>query len=296
MLDVDDVQRAVVQTDSLVGSLADLRPEPWSDPIRHFVGRWLPTGAEVVLKVGLDESERAWTEALWEERTGLVPELFASGPKLAGADVEWIVHEKMPWTLSHRWPDGADIDMLIDTGVRFELAAHKIDLPVAWSFSEPRMRQSIESAIAAGAPGIATTLLDSLGDDWAWLLSTCGEDVIFGDLITPNVVVRDGPPVVSPGYLIDVIAIRGPWPFAVAWPEGKSGRGHYRGLIPKTALVRHEYGLALPADDEIARASALVMGWSMLTDHFARPRDRQNSPPDEAIKEYLSAAADAASR
>ncbi len=59
----------------------------------------------------------------------------------------------------------------------------------------------------------------------------------------------------------------------------RSGRGHYRGLISKTAHVRRAYGLRVPDDEDVARASALVMGWSMLADHFARPRDRSKARP-----------------
>lgn len=223
-----------------------------------------------------------------------MPKLFASAARLGELDIEWIVHERMPWVLSHRWPDGADVRMLIEAGVRFEAAAQSIGLPVAWSHSEARLRKSIEAALGRGAPESAKVLLDKLHEDWMWLVATCGEGVIFGDLITPNVAVREGPPKLSPGYLLDVLAVRGPWPFAVAWPEGKSGRGHYRGLIAKMAEVRQAYGLATVAKDEVGRASALVMGWNMLTQHYARPRDPRNSPPQRVIDDYLAAAADAA--
>jgi hypothetical protein len=187
------------------------------------------------MKLDVDDFEFAWTRALHEVRVELVPPVFASGEILGGEAVRWLVHERMPWTLSHAWPDGLDVEIMVETGVRFQEAARRIDLPVAWAFSEARFRELIERAIGLGAPQSAEVLLGSLTENWAWLVSLCGEETIFGDLITSNVAVREGPPVRSPGLLLDVIAVRGPWPLEAAWPEGKSGVGHYRGLVRKMA-------------------------------------------------------------
>jgi hypothetical protein len=54
------------------------------------------------------------------------------------------------------------------------------------------------------------------------------------------------------------------------------------------------YGLPSGDDADVARASALVMGWNMLSEHYARPRDPSNSPTQDVIDAYLSEAAAAA--
>lgn len=246
------------------------------------------------MKLDCDETELLWTRALHERGTGLVPELFASGESLGHLDVRWLVHERMPYTVSHAWPNGLDVRMLVDVGARFQRVARDIDLPVAWSFTEAGRRDVIDAALRANAPRTAQVLLERLDENWSWLVATFGMEVLFGDLIAPNVGVRTPPPAWADGLLLDVSAVRGPWPLEAAWPEGKNGREPYRDLIPKMARARKQHGLPVPDDSAVARASALVMGWTMLTEHYARPRDADNAPPQDVIDEYLARAAEAA--
>jgi hypothetical protein len=291
---VDVVGQAIASTEELRDALGDIELARWWKRHRHLTCTWRPTGVAAVMKLDVDPIELSWTRALHERGTGLVPELFASGETLGPLDVRWLVHERMPFTLSHAWPEGLDVEMLIDTGVRFQRAARDIDLPVAWEYTETGRRERIEAAIDAGAPPEAKVLLDSLHENWTWLTSTFGSEVVFGDLITPNVAVREGPPTWSDGLLLDVGAVRGPWPIEPSWPEGKNGRGHYRRLVQKMARTRARYGLASGDDADVARASAIVMGWNMLIEHYARPCDPDDSPPQDVIDEYLSDAARAA--
>ncbi len=291
---VDIVLRAIAAIDELRDALDDVELASWWKRHRHLTCTWRPTGVAAVIKLDVDPIELLWTRALHELGTGLVPELFASGESLGSLDVRWLVHERMPFTLSHAWPDGIDVDMLIDTGVRFQMAAADIDLPVAWTYTEDGLRRRLEAAIDTSEQAVANVLLDHLHENWSWLQEVCGEQTLFGDLITPNVAVRVGPPQWSDGLLLDVGAIRGPWPMDVAWPEGKNGRGHYRGLVRKMAKVRDRYGLPSGTDDEIERASALVMGWNMLAEHYARARDPNDALPQDVVDEYLARAGDAA--
>jgi hypothetical protein len=290
----DVVSKAIASTAELGDALEDIELASWWKRQRHLICTWQATGVAAVLKLDVDPIELMWTRALHEHETGLVPELFASGETLGPLDVRWLVHERMPFTLSHAWPDGLDVDMLIATGVRFQGAARDIDLPVAWEYAEVGRRRRLEAAIEAGAPPAANVLLEALDENWGWLTSTFGSEVLFGDLITPNVAVRVGPPAWSDGLLLDVGAVRGPWPMDAAWPEGKNGRGHYRGLVRKMARARAAYGLPSGDDADVARASAIVMGWTMLGEHYARPRDPDNSPPQDVIDAYLAEAAAAA--
>lgn len=287
---LDVVWNAIDGSEILSGLLYAVRLQPWSEPNRHLSARWRPTGEEVVLKLDVGEGEFRWTKAIASVAPELVPQLFASGTRLGNYDVRWVLHERVPWTLSEAWPNGADVEIMIDTGVRFQKIAGAIDLPPDRVQSELALRQSFEVALEFGAPPAGKALLDALSEDWAWLVSTFGIDVIYGDLITPNVGVRVGPPDRSAGVLLDIGSAHAPWPFEAAWPEGKNGQGYYRRLIPQMAKGRAQYGLTSGTDDEVERAGALVMGWNMLSVHYARPRDPRNCPPQGVIDEYLAAA------
>jgi hypothetical protein len=65
-------------------------------------------------------------------------------------------------------------------------------------------------------------------------------------------------------------------------------------MVSKAAPLRRGMELPTPEDGDVARASALVMGWNLLGEHYARGRDRRNCPPQSVIDDYLDAAVEAA--
>lgn len=263
------VIRRRARAEPALADLADLAdfPAEWGSSGLHFAGRWTPSGAEVILKVGVSRAQRWWTEAIAQGDPGLAPMLFASGSRLGGVDLGWILTERLPGGLHPGW-GGLEFGMLLAAGARFQRFAGRHPTGPHSVTAAAEVAGWIRSAMARGAPGPVAALLDNLDRDWAFVRAVCPPEIGHGDLHLANVLSRTPAPVLSDAVLIDFEPSLLPWPFEAAYCQvlnSDPDRVGWQGLVPLMAERRAALGLStVGSAAELRRVEAITLGWYAL--------------------------------
>jgi hypothetical protein len=93
--------------------------------------------------------------------------------------------------------------------------------------------------------------------------AVCASEVCHGDLPMANALCRDEPPDGS-ALLIDHHPTRMPWVYEPAKPEilnAAPDRAGCRNLVLQQAAIRSRMGLNVPAQPDLLRLQAIVLGW-----------------------------------
>lgn len=260
---VHDLVRAEPALASFAGS--GPRSMPWGSGSVHLTGNWADAGVEVLVKVGASPAQVAWTRELAGSEPSLVPRVFAGGLRLAGADLGWLVLERLPHGLDGGW-GGAESTALVDAGVRFQRAARDVRL-AAGDLTRDQVRDWIVLARDRGAPGPVDVLLSRLDVDWELLVEICPPEVCHGDLHLANALVRAPAPVRSPAVLVDCEPSRMSWVVEAAYAQvlnSDPARPGWRDLAGLMAGRRRVQGLAVGRDADVQRAAATALAWNAL--------------------------------
>ncbi len=242
-------------------------PQPWGASALHFSARLIETGQPLLLKVNVADEQLWWTRHLARSFPTQLPEVFAAGDRLGSERLGWVLWERVQGGLHPGW-QGREFDMLLDAGVRFQIAARTLadSAQAAGAINElheSHLAELLEQGIRRDAPGPAGRLLDRLPEHWAWVTATCDTEICHGDLHMANALCRDLPPN-GTALLIDHHPTRMPWACEPAKPEilnAEPTRAGCRDLVTKQAAIRRRYGLAVPDAADLARLQAIVLGW-----------------------------------
>lgn len=261
--------RLVLTESAITSHVTDLAPDPqpWGASALHFSARLTASGQPVLLKVNVADEQLWWTRALAASFPEQLPQVFAMGDHLCDERLGWVLWERVRGGLHPGW-QGREFDLLLDAGVRFQLAARTLadSAQAAGAIDELDERQLaelLEQGVRRGAPGPASRVLDRLSAHWAWVTATCETEICHGDLHMANALCRELPPN-GTALLIDHHPTRMPWACEPAKPEilnAEPSRAGCRDLVTKQAAIRQRYGLAVPADADLARLQAIVLGW-----------------------------------
>jgi hypothetical protein len=244
-----------------------LDPQTWGSSGLHFSARMIDTGEPALLKINVPHDQLWWTERLARGHPDLIPRAFATGAMLGGERLGWVLWERVSGGLHPGW-QGREFDMLLEAGVRFQIAARALapDAQAAGALATLRIEdlaQRIEQGVRRAAPNPAGRVLRRLAEDWGWVSQCCEVEVCHGDLHMANALCRDDPPI-GAALLIDYHPIRMPWACEPAKPEilnAEPTRAGCRGLVTKQAAIRARLGLSTPAAADLARLEAIVLGW-----------------------------------
>jgi hypothetical protein len=286
--EVARLTRLLLEEPLVAGRLHSVRPdeatERWSGSTFLF-GAWTDpdgpgsadakqpamSGLPVVVKLGTNEREVRWAQKLALHAPDLIPTVYAGGRSLGGEALPWLVMERCPYRLDYGWGDQL-YTMLLDAGVRFQIASRRIAPPVGPADVEVELhcrliRRGVTNSPPAPGPGRA--VVERLERDWAWALSVCRVELCHGDLHPSNAVWRTAPP--DPGsraLLIDYAPHALPWVSEPAycrvlyWPGGR-GPGHM-GLVHEMAGLRRRYDLEVPSLADLDRLATVFLAWHAL--------------------------------
>lgn len=300
----DDALRlldALVLEPSVAGSMRDAQlgelTTNYSGAFMAY-GSWL--GQDAIVKVGATPQELRWTRELARVDPDLIPTLYASGEALGSEPLAWMVMERCAHDLGWQW-GGVGYGMLMEAGVRFQIAAREIAPPVGPEDVDPGPFFALaRSALTCDppAPGPAVELLARAESDWASVIDLCGVELCHGDLHAGNAVCRVAPPhPEARALLIDHAPAPMPWPSDPArceiiyWPT-QTPNGE-PSLVHTMAAIRQRRGLAVPSPKDVDRLAALFLAWHVLrlwphTAHRTHP-GRPDYP--KAAAAYIEAAA-----
>ena len=242
-------------------------PQPWGASALHFSARLIASGQPVLLKVNVADEQLWWTRALAASFPEQLPQVFASGDRLGSERLGWVLWERVQGGLHPGW-QGREFDMLLDAGVRFQIAARTLadSAQAAGAINEldeHDLAELLEQGVGREAPGPASRVLERLSEHWAWVTAACETEICHGDLHMANALCRDAPPN-GTALLIDHHPTRMPWACEPAKPEilnAEPTRAGCRDLVLKQAAIRRRYGLAVPAQADLVRLQAIVLGW-----------------------------------
>jgi len=307
MDDAERLVRVLLDDPAVAGRLRDpdmgvLKPNysgafmvrgTWTDE----PGDGAATGDPVIVKVGATPNEARWTRDIFQVDPGVVPTLYASGDAIGDEPLWWLVMERCPHVLGWQW-GGVGYGMLLEAGVRFQLASRQIaphfgpsDVRVRWFCDLVRRGLSADFP----APSGAKQLVANLEGDWAWVLSHSRVELCHGDLHASNAVTRAAPP--DPrarALLIDLSPAALPWAYEpayceVLWWRTQTPNGEPT-LAHAMAAIRERHGLEVPAPADLERLATLFLGWHALR-FWPNERHRSHAPGYEAAaRAYIAAA------
>jgi hypothetical protein len=245
-------------------------PQPWGSSGLHFSARLAGSDELALLKVNVPADQLWWARQLARSAPELLPRVYASGDTLGGERLGWVLWERVRNGLHPGWA-GREFDMLLEAGVRFQIAARPLagTAAAAGVLNELRAESIaalMEQGVRRGAPGPASQVLERFAEHWDWVAGACESEICHGDLHMANALCRDDPPG-GEALLIDHHPIRMPWACEPAKPEilnADPARPGCRDLVARQAAIRLQHGLSAPAGADLARLQAIVLGWWAL--------------------------------
>jgi hypothetical protein len=266
---IEHLHRLVLAEPAITSVVSEVAPDPqpWGQSGLHFSARRIGSGEPVLLKVNVPSDQLWWTRNLAHAYPDLLPRVFAAGERIGAERLGWIIWERIQSGLHPGW-QGREFDMLLEAGVRFQVASRTLadSAQTAGVLHELRvddLAERLEQGVRRGAPGPAERVLDRVFEHWAWVKDVCETEVCHGDLHMANALCRDTPPN-GIALLIDHHPTRMPWACEPAKPEilnAEPSRAGCRGLVAKQAQIRLRLGLTAPAGAELTRLQAIVLGW-----------------------------------
>jgi hypothetical protein len=266
---IEHLHRLVLADPAITSVVSEIAPDPqmWGQSALHFAARRIDSGEPVLLKVNVPSDQLWWTRSLAHRYPELLPHVFAAGERVGDRSLGWIIWERVQGGLHPGW-QGREFDMLLEAGVRFQVASRTLAdaAQAAGVLHELRVEtlaERLEQGVQRGAPGPADRVLGRVFEHWAWVKGVCETEVCHGDLHMANALCRDTP---SDGaaLLIDHHPTRMPWACEPAKPEilnAEPTRMGCRGLVAKQAEIRLRFGLSAPAGAELIRLQTIVLGW-----------------------------------
>ncbi|MFI7066648.1 phosphotransferase [Kribbella sp. NPDC050124] len=271
---VQRTPEAVAYLDDLVKSEPSLAefvapiPEliPWGNSAMYFTGRWAQLDVEVLLKVGVSETQRFWSEIVPERDPELAPRVLAIGDRLGGIELGWVLMERLPSGLHDGW-GGVEFNLLMDAGVRFQSLARTIASAPHTELTADTVRGWLVLGNERNAPGPVDAVLERFPEDWRFLNQVCQPEICHGDLHMANVLMRTLAPDVSPALLIDFEPCRMPWVFDAAYPQvlnSDPARAGWQDMVGQMADHRRAHGLPVCADEDLTRLATIALAWYAL--------------------------------
>ncbi len=255
-----------------LSSLTDIAPaigelsHQWN-ATGHFAAREASSGRQVVIKVGVTEAERYWTAHLSQTATYLFPQVFAVDhiPTRGDRDrINFIVLERVPYTLIGPAWEGRQTDMLLDAGARFYQAAGSIVPRHLSRLSADEIHRWLAEGRSKNPPGDWGSVLAHADEDYVWLSQACPFEVCHGDLHVGNALSRTPPPD-GAALLIDLNPVLQPWVFDAAWVEvcawedqPQRGAGY---ATRQLADCRRVLGLDVASADVREKAGRVALAW-----------------------------------
>ncbi|HEX2034815.1 MAG TPA: phosphotransferase [Chloroflexota bacterium] len=271
--DLDRLTHLLLRAPEVAGRLRQARPDeegPRSSGATFLRGEWWAADgarAPALVKLGAGEQEVHWAQRLARHAPDVIPTLYAAGHGLGDEPLPWLVMERCPLLMDYGWGDQL-FTMLLDAGVRFQLATRRIGPPVgAADVAVERFCAQVRRGATSTppAPGPAGELVEGLERTWRWVLSTCRVERCHGDLHPSNAVWRTAPPdPESRALLVDFIPQTLPWVSDAAycqvlyWPAAPPA---YPSYVHEMAALRRAYGLEVPGADDLDRLTRIFLGW-----------------------------------
>jgi hypothetical protein len=258
----------LVRSEASLAELVGAVPEviPWGMSGMYFPGRWATSDVDVLLKVGVSQTQRFWSKVVPERAPGLAPQVFAVGDRLGGVELGWVVMERLPVGLHDGW-GGKEFGLLMDAGVRFQSLARTIaDAPCS-ELTADVVHSWVVLGRERNAPGPVDVVLERFVDDWRFVNQVCEPEICHGDLHMGNVLMRTLAPEVSPALLIDFEPCRMPWVFDAAYAQvlnSDPARVGWQDLAGQMAERRRTHGLRVCADEDLRRLSTIALAWYAL--------------------------------
>lgn len=266
---IEHLHRLVLCEPAIANVVFDLAPDPqpWGSSALHFSARTMGSGAEALIKINVPRDQLWWTRSLAHSHPQLLPHVVAAGESIGGEQLGWVIWERVAEGLHPGW-QGREFDMLLEAGVKFQVAARALAdaaqaAGVLHQLRAEDLAERIEQGVRRAAPGPASRVLERVFEDWAWVTSVCESEICHGDLHMANALSREAPPG-GEALLIDYHPTRMPWACEPAKPEilnADPNRAGCRKLVTKQAAIRSRLGLSAPAGADLARLQAIVLGW-----------------------------------
>jgi hypothetical protein len=266
---VEHLHHLVIEEPAITSVASEIEPDPqpWGQSGLHFSARLIGSGEPALLKLNVGRDQLWWTRSLAQAYPELLPGVFATGERVGGESLGWILWERVRSGLHPGWA-GREFDLILEAGVNFQVASRTLasSAQAAGVLAELRVEdlaERLEQGVRRGAPGPAAHVLRRVFEHWAWITDICEMEVCHGDLHMANALCRDEPPG-GVALLIDHHPTRMPWACEGAKPEilnAEPTRQGCRQLVAKQATIRSRLGLSTPTGAELERLQAIVLGW-----------------------------------
>ncbi|HVX45876.1 MAG TPA: hypothetical protein VHC49_18445 [Mycobacteriales bacterium] len=223
------------------------------------------------MKLNATAIEVEWMSAIALRAPGLLPQIYASGRRLADVDVGWLVLQRTP----HRFAPGSEADCrkLMLAAARFQQVAREIDKatydPVDAAFFE----WCLPEAINAGCPGPGEDVLARLHRDISWADERFPRVRCHGDMHFDNAVAE------APGgplLLIDPTPRLANWAWDAAYAQMLSGVARTPRLVPLLADARRSLGLPTGDPRAVERLETILLAWSSMLWWAIKPHRRDD--------------------
>ena len=214
---------------------------------------------EVVIKLPVNQCELQWTRKL-QIPESVVPTLFASGEKLNGYDLTWMIIERFPvGPLGKHWED-SNIERIANAAAQFTLSASRFEVDQTgrledWSSLLTQAKKSVKENHIANesswkkSHSILTKKLDSLLEIWRGRRI---DQWLHGDLHFANAMCRDNARSAKVS-LIDLAEVHaGHWIEDAVYLErqlwGHKSRLKSTKPVPTMAAARKKLGMRVDDD------------------------------------------------
>lgn len=256
--DVTEFLHEQLEREISLAGLAEIRFEQRTNMGVFFSAVWVPTGEPVVVKLNASAIERDWMSEVSRRTSGLVPPVYAGGPRLRDVDVGWLVLRRTP----HQFDSGSvdDCRKLMLAAARFQQVACDIDA-TTYPIDAAFFQWCMPDAIRANCPGPGGDVLARLDEDRRWMDEQFPRVRCHGDVHFANAVSE------VPGgklLLIDPIPRTANWAWDAAYAQLTSGKEGTPRLVPLLAESRRSLGLPTGGPATLERLETILLAWSSM--------------------------------